>query len=94
MSSQTSTNNVQINDNTVSVTNEVGNTFVLNPDAAEVVSDGTGILGTGIATDGLDRIFNEQDVEDVEAGRLLHNGDRVRFTFVFSDNSELVIEQE
>ena len=94
MSSQTSTNNdVQINNNSVEVTNELGNTFVLNPDEAEVVSDGTGFLGTGFRTDGINRIFEEQDVEDVEAGRLLHNGSRVRFTFSFSDGSELVVEQ-
>ncbi|WP_152420086.1 hypothetical protein [Halorubrum distributum] len=94
MSSQTSTNNdVQINNNSVEVTNEVGNTFVLEPDEAEVVSDGTGFLGTGFRTDGLDRVFEEEDVETVEAGRLLHNGDRVRFTFGFSDGSELVVEQ-
>jgi hypothetical protein len=94
MSSQTSTNNdVQINNNSVEVTNEIGNTFVLNPDEAEVVSDGTGFLGTGIATDGLDRIFTKGDVETVDAGRLCHDSETVRFTFNFNDGSELIAEQ-
>lgn len=94
MSSQTSTeNDVQINNNTVSVTNYLGNTFVLDRNSAEVVADRTGILGTAIGQDGLDRVFNSRDVENADASRTLHDSDRVRFEFTFEDGSELVVGQ-